>query len=159
MSRRARSPRPAANHGRASRKADSTRAGFRFTVPRARSRMRDRARPSGCSAAQDLDGDVRDLGRGAAHPHALGFERLGLALRRAGGARHDRAGVAHRLARRRREARDVADDRPFLLPGAARNPGSKPPAVFYTGSVLFAAPPPSAAPPISPLITISSVSG
>src|SRR3954454_21944970 len=111
MSRRARSPRPAANYGRASRKADSTRAGFRFTVPRARSRMRPRARPSGCSAAQDLDGDVRDLGRGAAHPHALGFERLGLALRRAGGARHDRPGVAHRLARRRREARDVADDR------------------------------------------------
>ena len=30
------------------------------------------------SAAEDLDGDLRDLGGGAADPHALGLERLGL---------------------------------------------------------------------------------
>src|SRR3954468_17630149 len=62
------------------------------------------------SAAEDLDRDVRDLGRRAADPHALGLERLRLARRGAGAAGHDRAGVAHGLARRRGEAGDVADD-------------------------------------------------
>src|SRR4051794_22303490 len=70
----------------------------------------DRHRVSG-GLPQDLDRDLGDLGGGAPDAHALGLERLG--LRRGGALRagDDRARVAHRLARRRREAGDVADDR------------------------------------------------
>ena len=57
----------------------------------------------------DLDGDLGDLGGCAADPHALGLERLGLRGGGAGGAGDDRARVAHLLARRGGEARDVAD--------------------------------------------------
>src|SRR5215213_6798103 len=60
---------------------------------------------------EDLDGEARDLGRRAADLHALRLQRLGLRGGRALRARDDRAGVAHRLARRRGEARDVGDDR------------------------------------------------
>src|SRR4051794_11302127 len=69
----------------------------------------DRHRVSG-GLPQDLDRDLGDLGGGAPDAHALGLERLG--LRRGGALRagDDRARVAHRLARRRREAGDVADD-------------------------------------------------
>ena len=54
-------------------------------------------------------GELGDLGRGAADPHALALERLGLGRGCPVRARHDRARVTHRLARRRGEARDVAD--------------------------------------------------
>ena len=56
-------------------------------------------------ASAASDGDLRHLGRGASDAHALGFERLRLRGGGAGGARDDRAGVAHLLAGRRGEAR------------------------------------------------------
>src|SRR3954468_22528916 len=61
--------------------------------------------------AEDVDGDFGDLRGRPAHAHALGLQRLSLGRRGALGARDDRAGVAHRLARRRREPRDVGHDR------------------------------------------------
>ena len=53
----------------------------------------------------------------AADAHALSLERLGLRLSRPLRARHDRAGVAHRLPRRRREAGDVGEHRLVHLLG------------------------------------------
>src|SRR5580704_5423076 len=61
--------------------------------------------------AEQRHRDLGDLGRRPPDPDALALERLGLGLRGAPGAGHDRAGVAHRLARWRGEAGDVADDR------------------------------------------------
>src|SRR5215207_11711603 len=106
---RSRSPgRAAAPAGRATRTARARIAARVISAVNARRRSKSR---SARQRAGDLGRDLRDLGRGAADPHALRFERFG--LRRGGAlrARHDRAGVAHRLARRRREARDVGDDR------------------------------------------------
>src|SRR4051794_24016349 len=60
--------------------------------------------------AEDLDRDLGDLRGRAADPHPSRFQCLDLGLRAAGGAGDDRARVAHRLARRRGDARDVADD-------------------------------------------------
>ena len=51
-----------------------------FLGPAGGSRVRDPAR----SAAEDLDGDLGDLGRRAADADALGLERLRLRLGRAG---------------------------------------------------------------------------
>ncbi len=51
------------------------------------------------------------LGRRRADLDAARLERVLLRLRGAGGAGDDRAGVAHRLAGRRREAGDVGEDR------------------------------------------------
>ena len=70
--------------------------------------VRDRELGAG---AQDLDRDLGHLRGVAAHAHALGLERLGLRGRGALRAGHDRAGVAHRLARRRGEAGDVGQHR------------------------------------------------
>src|SRR5436305_13604985 len=61
--------------------------------------------------AQHLDRDVRDLGRRAPDAHAVALERCDLGLRAAARAADDGAGVAQRLARGRRDAGDVADDR------------------------------------------------
>src|SRR4051812_31418505 len=60
--------------------------------------------------AQDLYGDLGDLRGVAADADAVGLQRLG--LRDGGSLRpgHDRPGVAHRLAGRRREPRDVRQD-------------------------------------------------
>src|SRR3954447_9585580 len=60
--------------------------------------------------AGDLGGDLGHLGRRAAAAHAARLERLLLGRGGARGARDDRAGVAHRLAGRGREAGDVGDD-------------------------------------------------
>src|SRR3954447_3094204 len=61
------------------------------------------------SAAEDLDRDVGDLGRRAAHPYAPGLERLGLRGRGPLRAGDDRARVAHGLPGRRGGACDVPD--------------------------------------------------
>src|SRR5215204_2815350 len=65
--------------------------------------------PSG-TCADEVRGELSDLGRRRADADAAGLEGFLLGLRRAGGAGDDRAGVAHRLAGRRREAGDVGDD-------------------------------------------------
>ena len=59
----------------------------------------------------DLAHQLGGRGRRLADLDADGLERFLLRLRGAGGAGHDRAGVAHRLALGGGEARDVADDR------------------------------------------------
>src|SRR5699024_631530 len=65
----------------------------------------------GSARGEDLPGEVRGLRRGLADLDADGLEGLLLRGGRAGGAGDDGAGVAHRLALRGGEARDVADDR------------------------------------------------
>ena len=67
---------------------------------------RVRALPAG-----DLGHDLGGLGRRRADADPLLLERRLLGLGRARRARDDRARVAHRLAGRSREARDVGDDR------------------------------------------------
>src|SRR5436190_17148902 len=66
-----------------------------------------------CSGAraEALGDELRDLGRGRPDLDADGLERFLLRLRGAGGAGDDRAGMAHRLAWRRREAGDVGEHR------------------------------------------------
>src|SRR5207302_2484597 len=54
--------------------------------------------------------DLRNLSGRPSDAYALAFERLGLRLSASGAAGHDRSGVTHGLAGRRREAGDVADD-------------------------------------------------
>src|SRR5579884_2125412 len=55
--------------------------------------------------------ELRDLGRRRPDLDAARLERFLLPLRRPGGARDDRAGVAHRLAGRGRESGDVREHR------------------------------------------------
>src|SRR5206468_745607 len=55
--------------------------------------------------------EVGDLGRRRADLDAAGLERFLLSLRRARRTGDDRAGMPHRLARRRRKAGDVGDYR------------------------------------------------
>src|SRR4051812_47149991 len=66
---------------------------------------------SASERAGNLGRDLGDLGRGAAHPHALPLERLRLGRGRALRAGYDRARVTHGLAGRGGEAGDVGDDR------------------------------------------------
>src|SRR5690606_815658 len=84
--------------------------GIRRAVRLVSSRSCLAARRSG-EVLDDLAHEIGGLGGGLAHLDAGGLEGLLLRLRGAGGAGHDRAGVAHRLALGGGEARDVADDR------------------------------------------------
>ena len=94
----------------------SPRRASRPPAPRPRRQVQasDRQRcqrPLVSAGAGDLGGELGDLGRRAADAHALRLQRLLLGHRGARGARDDRARVAHRLAGRGGEARDVGDDR------------------------------------------------
>src|SRR5829696_2690486 len=68
-------------------------------------------RPPPSSAGGDLADQPGGLARRAADSHPGGLERLLLGLGGAGGAGDDRAGVTHRLALRRGEARHIPDHR------------------------------------------------
>src|SRR4051794_36571139 len=86
------------------RRAGSLREGNRPVVP-----------AGGAGSAEvlhDLAHQVGGRGRRLADLDPGSLECLLLGGSGAGGAGHDRAGVSHRLALRRGEARDVADDRP-----------------------------------------------
>ena len=104
-------------------------------------RVTVRTRAALAGALHRLDRELRGLGRALADPHALRLERLLLRLGGARGAGDDRPGVAHLLARRRGEAGDVGDHR------------------LGTDSAMKSAARSSASPPISPTMTIISVSG
>src|SRR5207244_8786778 len=80
----------------------------------------ERVRPEGLtqrlsarapSRAREGSDELGGLRRRRADANALRLERVLLGLSRARRARDDRARVPHRLARRRRETRDVRDGR------------------------------------------------
>src|SRR5215217_511688 len=66
-------------------------------------------RALGAGAAEHLDRQLRHLGRSSADAHALGLERLGLGGGGPRGSGDDRPRVAHGLAGRGGEARDVGE--------------------------------------------------
>ena len=73
---------------------------------------RDHAfQPAGYRVLQDLPGQRGGLGRRLADLHAGRLQCFLLGRRGTRGTRHDGTGVAHRLAFRRSESRDVADHR------------------------------------------------